>query len=178
MHHFDAAYEMLHGLSSRYEAECEFLRSVAPIISHRRKDADLEKVHSEIVINCERFGLHKTSLIMLCTLSCLYERNDGEEPLIGRKIIKPTDSYSYEDAHNAISDLRALEMLAAINGLNIGCVAFCTRDKHLAALWCGLNISSPKWLDSQFTCSIEPDVSLFPRLSETDVAELVQELND
>jgi hypothetical protein len=92
--HFDAAYEMLRHLSERYEAECEFLLSVAPIIFPRKKDADLKKAHSEIVSNCERFGLRKTSLILICTLSCLYERNDGEEPLIGRKIINPNESYS------------------------------------------------------------------------------------
>ncbi len=131
-----------------------------------------------IIANCEQIGLSKTSLILICTLSCLYERNDGAEPLIGRNIIKPCESYSNEDAHNAISDLRALEMLAAINGLNIGCVSFCTRDKYLAAMWCGLKVSSPKWSGNQFTCSINPDVSLFPRLTKSDVSDLVGELKN
>lgn len=143
-----------------------------------KKGGRFKKSALGIIANCEQIGLSKTSLILICTLSCLYERNDGAEPLIGRNIIKPCESYSNGDAHNAISDLRALEMLAAMNGLNIGCVSFCTRDKYLAAMWCGLKVSSPKWSGNQFTYSINPDVSLFPRLTKSDVSDLVGELKN
>ena len=151
---------------------------MAPIISCRKRGGRFKKSALGIIANCEQIGLSKTSLILICTLSCLYERNDGADPLIGRNIIKPCESYSNEDAHNAISDLRALEMLAAINGLNIGCVSFCTRDKYLAAMWCGLKVSSPKWSSNQFTMQHQSRCFAFPRLTKSDVSDLVGELKN
>lgn len=175
--HFNAAYETLSQLSARYESESAFLISVAPIISQRRKDSDLESAQAEIFALCEKYRLSKNSLAVVAVLSCLYESKDGSEPMIGRHVVKPGDDYSQEDAHNAISDIRALEMLAATNGLNMGCASLCTRDKYLAAMWCGLKISEPYWTGDTFTCSMSPNCTLFPRLSAPKIQILVGKLN-
>jgi hypothetical protein len=175
--YFDAVYEVISRLSERYELESEFLISAAPIISQRKKDSDLQQAQTEILALCEHYRLNRTSLAVIAVLSCLYEPKDGSQPMIGRNVLKPGGTYRKSDAHNAISDLRALEVLAATNGLNLNCASLCTRDKYLAALWCGLHFSELAWKGGSFSCRITPDNTLFPRLSESEMRTLMEKLN-
>lgn len=163
--HYRAAYEIVKGFTLRYEAEVRFLVSVAPMIAERHRDNVLPRVERKICELAVSCGLSLRSFPLITALSCLYEPRDGTEPRIGRGVIKPSRIYSEEQAHNAIADFQALETLVAVNllgGLNS---AFCTRDKYLAALWCGMQISDLGWRGGVMTFSITPIQKLFPRLN-------------
>jgi hypothetical protein len=48
----------------------------------------------------------------------------------------------------AIWDFRSLEYLALANGMGIESFSLCTRDRHMAALWCGLKFNPVKTADA------------------------------
>lgn len=174
--HYQAAYEMVKSVALRYAAEVRFLVGVAPIIAERHRDSVLLHVEQQICELAASTGVTLQSLTLIAALSCLYEPRDGAEPCIGRRVLKPTGAYSEEQAHNAIADLRALEILVAVNSLGGPSVAFCTRDKYLAALWCGMQIANPEWRDGAMTFSTRPTQQLFPRLTLDQYSALLQRL--
>jgi len=176
--HYLAAYEIVQDLASRYEAERAFLMNIAPHITQRSADGKLRILEQRVFSECKSVGLTRISLVILAVLSCLYEKQDGSEPLIGRNVINPTHNYDIGRAHNALSDLRALELLIAVNALNGGGVALCTRDKHLAAFWCCLRIANPQWKNRTLKFDAEFSKDLFPRLTQTELRGLVARLKE
>jgi hypothetical protein len=108
------------------------------------------------------------SLVVLAILSCLYERIDGSGFTAARKIIKPRTTYTRQNAYNALSDLRALEIFVSGLGFQRGPFALCTCDRAIAAFWCGLNAHDHRWENEQFSFTMGLTEDLFPRLGEAD----------
>ncbi len=176
--HYRAAYAIVQDLGSRYEAEQAFLLDIAPHIAERSSYAQLSALEKMVFAACKNAGLSKSSLVVLAALSCLYEKKDGSEPLIGRNIIKPAHNYDLRQTHNALSDLRALEVLIAVNALNGGGAALCTRDKYLAAFWCSLRIANATWQKDIVKSDAGFGEELFPRLNQTQLSALVARLRE
>ena len=176
--HYVAAYEIVQSFALRYEAELKFLLGVAPMIVERHRESALMRTEREMLQVAFVSGVQRESLVTLAALSCLYEPRDGSEPRIGRGILKPSEAYSEELAHNAIADLRALEVLAAVNALYSQSAAFCTRDKYLAAFWCGIQVTHPQWRDGAVTFGITLRRQLFPRLNPEQFVALLERLQD
>lgn len=175
---YQAAYAAIEDLAARYERERMFFSCVAPLLARKRKLVEIGEVEDSIFSLCLNSGLEVFSLPLIAALSCLYEPRQGDEWSIGRKIIKPKKNYDQRRAHNTISDLRALEYLAIANGLGIGSVAFCTRDKALAALWCALKIKPGYWRNGSVSVNISLGAQLFPALSEEEISKLHQRMVD
>jgi hypothetical protein len=171
-----AVLQTLEDSHVRHLAESRFLIEACPYISDRRPYAELQRTEEAILQSARQCELDLFSLPILAVLSCLYERRDGHEPLIGRKVINPRRAYDESRAHNALSDLRALVYLAAASGLGPANLAYCTRDKHLAALWCSLRFAAGRWRANDVEIDLRLGRDLFPRLSEDEIDALFERL--
>ncbi|WP_058767698.1 hypothetical protein [Pseudomonas rhizoryzae] len=117
----------------------QFLCRVAPMlqspVSRRRRPLVWRQV-LEVAQCC---GLPRHTLVVLAAMSIICV-NNGAGP--AKRLIKPSAKYSAEDAHNALADLRALELLCHFYALlpqeNI---MLCTGDKNLALFWAGMRAS-------------------------------------
>jgi hypothetical protein len=176
--HYRAAYETVQDFAERYNGERDFLMEAAPRLFMRNAEPNLMQVEQELLQVASDLGLDKLSLVVIAALSCLYESRSGLEPLIGRNIIKPRRKFSAQQAHNAIADLRALELLVSANALNKPSTALCTRDKYLAAFWCGIQVATPKWQGVRMSFDITVDDQLFPRLDPQELAALWERLKN
>ena len=135
--YLEQLYENVTATAERHAREATFLIQVAPNLHQRVSAARTRQMERTILQAARDGGLSLHSFVVLAALSCLYEPQDGSEPMIGRGVIKPTPTYSTVDAHNALSDLRSLELVALAVGLEGSSIGYCTRDKDLAAFWCG-----------------------------------------
>lgn len=173
---YQAAYSTVEDLTVRYENERAFLVGAASLLARRNKSSELRNVEDNLFSLCSSSGLEVFSLPLIAALSCLYESRDGNEQSIGRRIIKPSEYYDEKRAHNTISDLRALEYLAIANGLGIGSITFCTRDKALAALWCALKMEPGYWKNGGVSINMSLGAQLFPTLGEDEINLLHQRM--
>jgi hypothetical protein len=162
---YKAVYESLQGMSERLKSESEFLRYASALILHRSGDTDLEKNRQDLVRKAKQLGLRWPSLVLVAVFSCLYESRDGSGYLAARRILKPADTYAENDAYNAVSDLRALELYMALRTVDKR-IALATCDLAQAAFWCLLRPSSPGYSRDSVTFSAIFSTELFPRLSQ------------
>jgi hypothetical protein len=165
---FRAAYALINDFANRQQRETDFLIKTAPVVSQRLADSQLKKAQAEILKTAEASSLKMRSLVVLAILSCLYERIDGSGFMAARKIIKPRTTYTRQNAYNALSDLRALEIFVSGLGFQRGPFALCTCDRAIAAFWCGLNAHDHRWENEQFSFTMGLTEDLFPRLGEAD----------
>lgn len=174
---YEQIYENVSSLGARYSQEAKFLMAVCPLISHRVGKGKEVRVEAKISEIAHTLGLEKSSIFLISALSCLYELPSGKSPHIGRSVLNPTPSYTPEQAHNAISDIRSLEFLAAISGLPGASIGLCTGDQHLAALWVALRVSNPRWVGKKFMAIVSPSKRLFPRLDDGGFSALASRFN-
>ncbi|MEH6387154.1 MAG: hypothetical protein V7772_04670 [Pseudomonas profundi] len=117
----------------------QFLCQVAPVlqspISRRRRP----QVWRELLEIAQRCGLPRNTLVVLAALSIACVEN-GAGP--AKRLIKPSSKYSAGDAHNALADLRALELLLHFYArFPQEKIMLCTGDKNLALFWAGMRAS-------------------------------------
>lgn len=171
-----AIYAIVETLAPRRERETAFLLSVAPRIVNRVAKPSARSIEERLLDEAQAAGLLTGSFVVLCVLSCLYERADGAEPMIGRGILKPREDYSQADAYNAIADLQCLEFLAAASALGSGTVGLVTRDRYLTALWCALGIKEQHLGEGGSTIIASPSPDLFPGLIGDEMTELFERM--
>lgn len=170
-------YAVQEALQDRYQAECAFLMETAPLIAERHRDNRLPEIARQVIETAGRFRLKGHSLVVLACLACLYEAKDGARPSSARRVLKPKKTYSAAQAHNAISDLRSLELLASTSAMGQAPVALCTADRGLAAFWCELGVRNPEWTSAHsFRFDFHPDHRLFPRVSAAEWSQLMKDL--
>lgn len=176
--HYKAAYQFLTDLDERHKRESKFLVSVAPAIASPVADSKLRQVESFILQTADDLSLERKSLVVIAVLSCLYQRRDGSGFLTARRIIKPSPNGKYmpENAHNALADLRSLELFISSLGFMHDPFALCTCDKAIALFWCGLASSGYEWKDGKFSFKVTLSEHLFPRLQDSDREELAERL--
>lgn len=140
-----SVYDVQVELQDRYQAECAFLMATAPSIAERHSDDHIRKIELQLLENASRLKLKVRSLVVLACLACLYEAKDGATPSSARAVLKPKQIYDATQAHNAVSDLRSLELLVSTSAIGRETVALCTADRGLATFWCELGVRNPEW---------------------------------
>lgn len=170
------AYQLVHDLNDRYKREQSFLMSIAPLICNTPAKSKLLETEQKILSCARSNNLPNCSLIFIAALSCLYEDPSSTKEQAGRKILKPTPNYTNKAAHNAISDLRALEFIMYSNGMELGNPAFCTRDRYLAYFWCSIQPSRRIKSADPESLSINIKSDLFPRLNEEQLKKLEERI--
>ena len=172
--HYKAAYRLITDLSDRTKKEIAFLVCIAPLIASRVSSCDLSVLQNQILLQAKNCGL-TTTFSVLAALSCLYESNEAFS--VGRKLLKPCTNYTEKDAYNALSDLRAIEIVAVSRAAISEKFFLCTCDKALALLWCGLSPTNAEYMGSNsFTMTVNLNEKLFPRLPRESVVELREKL--
>lgn len=172
---FAALYEIITNVSTRHASEVDFLRAVAPIIREPKTGRALTQARDFILEQAVGLGF-KASFTLLAALSCLYEGNRSGTWVAAKRVIKPKARYTPQQAHNALSDIRALELLAAGSALGGPTLSLCTRDRALAAFWCHLGIKHSSLEGNAFTVVYDLSPQMFPTLSEEERVDLVQRL--
>jgi len=176
--HLHAVYEVCISQAPRMQREIDFLVAVCPVLSSRSPTGKEARLETFIFQEADRLGVSRQSLCCLAALSVLYELRDGNQPRIGRGVLKPKPQYNESFAYSALSDLRALEFLAAGSSLPGPSLGLCTRDKHLAAFWTYLGVHSGTWDGKSFSASYTPKSDLFPRLNEDAFIALFRHIKD
>lgn len=167
-------YQNVVDLHARHSAEVDFLCEIAPEIAERRPRRELVAIRDRILDAAKRRRLG-ASLVLIATLSCLYEGAAEATASAARGVIKPKPRYFPSAAHNAVSDVRALEMLAAGAPLGPETLGLCTADRWLARFWNALEITSATW-NGNDACTVSQRMSsrLFPILTDAQCRDLVE----
>lgn len=167
-------YQNVVDLHARHRAEVEFLCEIAPEVAERRPRRELVGIRDRILDAAQRRALG-ASLVLIATLSCLYEGATKSTASAARGVIKPKSRYSPTAAHNAVSDVRAIEMLAAGAPLGQEILGLCTGDRWLARFWDALGIKSATW-NGNNACTVSQQMTsrLFPILTDAQLRELAE----
>lgn len=161
---------------AKQQKEAAFLRQACPLVTHRVSRSKAAMVERQLIDVAASTGVSLTSFLFFAVLSVLYEPNTGEQPMIGRGVLKPSQDYSDEMAYNALADLRSLEYLAAITWFPGPRTGLCTRDRFLAALWVNMGVHSARWTESAVSMDIHPTEQLLPRLTPAEIGRLMDRL--
>lgn len=173
-----AAFAEVQAIQGRQSREADFLVAICPATlanvvkrEHRRQACE------EILNDLQERRLDPFSLVSLCVMSALYRTVSGGDYSIGQKLLKPTPGYTPQDAYNALSDLRHLEIAAIATGLFLQPPALLTEDTALTALW---TVLRPKGTITAQGCALvlEVDPALFTGLHPRDAERLVQLLRN
>lgn len=174
--HYQAAYTSITDFTERQKKETEFLLYAVPLITVRASTSRLKEYQKKLVNKAKELGLNDRSLVVLATFSCLFDRRDGSGYQVGRRILKPHRNYTDEDAYNALSDLRSVELTICSRAVMRESLTLCTRDRALAAFWCLINPQAVTVENGKFTYSLSFAEDLFPRLSHEELGNFVREL--
>jgi hypothetical protein len=167
------AYTQLQASHTNTPCEIEFLCEIASLLVVPTSDAKVRSVAERILETAARLEVDRQSLAVLIALSCLFEDPRSGTDSIGRKILKPKQTYTAADAYNAICDLRHIELAAFGHAwVTQGQFALCTADKAVASLWCALGIRDlvSTAAGAEYTFDFSPE--LFPRLTEVAIGEM------
>ena len=172
-HAFAAAYALLEEFDRRTESETSFLLQAAPLVACRVCTSERWDAARGIAELADQLGVRRDSIATLATLSCVFEDSHGKVPSIGKKVLKPSLTYTEVDAFNALSDIRHLEVAAAGHAFfGKESFAFCTCDKPLVRLWSAMNphgeVASDGTADLTFSLTEE----LFYKQPEEDLKKL------
>lgn len=174
--HYEAAHTSILAFVERQERETEFLLYAVPLIREKTSPEKLAEYRSKLVTKATELGLNNRSLLAIAVFSCLFERQDGSGYLVGRKILKPKQHYTEQDAYNALCDLRSLELFICSRTIGGKPMSLCTRDRAMAAFWCLINPKSVLWENGSFTYSLEFSNDLFPRLAPAELRAFIRDL--
>jgi hypothetical protein len=171
--HFKAAYTTVLDLSKLQKKEVKFLLHAVPLIINRAPTSKLKQYWQNLANKARELRLNNRSLAVIVAYSCLFERQDGSGCLVGRRILKPRKGYTEQDAYNALSDLRALELFICSCGLEQKPMSLCTCDRAITAFWCLINPHSIMYENGKFTYSVTFSEDLFPRLHSEEIEILM-----
>jgi hypothetical protein len=169
------------------EKKTAFLVEVAPLLAHSVKSSARRALEDRVFAVARGIGLRRTELCVVAALSCIYE--DPQLPgqkvyRPGRSVLKPKQSYSDEQAHNAAADLTSLELLVnSTTMLKDYRGVFFTEDVGLVAFWSALEAREPTVANtrpgkSQTTLTMTLSHALLPSLSEEQRADLAERLQE
>lgn len=172
-HNYRAGYAQLLAFDRRLARESEFLIRVAPLVAMRAPRRSEKEILGEILRIGSSLEIVRGSMVSLSVLSCLYDDVQGEAPSIGRLIIKPKSVYTDQDAYNAISDLRHIEIAAAGQTyFSEGVFSLCTCDRALALFWSALALRGEVTKKDEIEFTFDLCEELFPRLTGQELESL------
>jgi hypothetical protein len=174
---YRAAYQQLEAFDERNGCEISFLQAACPLVAQRvsrREEVDLT---SRVLALAQKCNVSSRSLVLLAALSCVYENIRGTPLSIGRRLLKPRIRYFEQDAFNALSDLRHIE-LAAAGQLYLRNQAFslCTCDRALALMWAALSPRGESRPGGPIDLEFDLTRDLFARLDDAELLALAQRL--
>ena len=176
---YRAGYALLQAADIRSEKEINFLREVAPMIVNRVSRDRECKISADILSIADKHKLFRGGIVTLAALSCVYEDVSGLVKSIGRRLIKPTSTYSEFDAFNALSDFRHIELSAAGQAyFPDDPFCLCTGDRGLAMLWSALIIHGESLHGNSIEFTFDLTTDLFSRLNGLEIQRLKQRLMD
>jgi hypothetical protein len=171
--HYRMAYAQLQAMHAKTPREIEFICEVCPLLVVPTAATNLRSVAERVLATADRLSVDRQSLAVLTALSCLFEDPSSGTWSIGRKILKPKQTYKAADAYNAICDLRHIELAALGHAWMVnGRFALCTSDRAVASLWCALGIRDVVETATGPEFTIDISSELFPRLTETTISEI------
>ncbi|MES2784740.1 MAG: hypothetical protein V4684_04700 [Pseudomonadota bacterium] len=140
--------------------EIAFLKSVMPMLGARPASAKLLSHWLKIVDAARNHELLIGAFPVLAALSALVAQPSMNP---ARRLLKPGPEYSDADAHNALADLNALRLLAAVHGdFPRDKPILLTYDKDLALFWAGLGSKSAEREGAMLHYHLSPHEDLFP----------------
>ena len=146
-----------------FESHTRFLLGVADVIPGPVSRARMETAWRGILLSADRSGVSRRSIVLLAVLSALTSPN-GNGP--ARDLLKLRRGYGATDAYNALSDLRAIEILINLLALYPDQpVQFCTADRPLALFWVGMGIHNPRRTGGGTTVDFDLHPALLPEWS-------------
>ncbi len=175
---FDAAYSLIVDFDRRAARETAFLIEVSPMITQRPSEARLWSTAQEVLQLADRHQIPRHSLPPIAALSCVFEDAHGTVRSIGRALLKPRDNYAEEDAFNALSDIRHVEITATGQALfGPESFAFCTCDRGLARFWSALGLRGERTQREAIEWEFDLSTEIFSRLTEPDIPRLQSEIS-
>lgn len=176
--HYRAAYEQLERFDSRNEREIRFLQTVCPIVAQRIARSSESDAVKSIFEAADAHQVARSSFVVIAVLSCLYEDVHGTIRAVGRQILKPASNYLEATAFNALNDLRHIELTGAGQAHFDGdAFSLCTSDKALALFWSALSVRGAPFGKGATRFTFEVTRDMFFRLSEAELAPLLQLLS-
>lgn len=174
---YTKVYKIVKDSIEKREKQKQFLLDVNSLLYNHISRRNLSEVEIEILNTAKRLDIKLNSLLLLITLSCLYESNDNSYFQVARNILKFSSTFDEKIAFNALSDLIAIELFvgtgAVSNKTESPKFSFCTSDKSIALFGCGLNLRNKIFGADGLTFSISITKELFPVLDDTEREELV-----
>lgn len=152
---------LLGSMRESMERRIQFLCEVVPMLLSPVSTARRQHVVDKVLELAQQYGLPKHTLVVLAALSTVSVKN-GAGP--AKRLIKPSATYCAKDAHNALADLRSLELLICLYSLFPGeNIMLCTGDKNLALFWAGLRASGfALGIDGSVNYTLSPIEALLP----------------
>lgn len=142
------------------ERKQDLLVRLAPRLHTPTSSAKRRLLWDEILATADACGVPRVSLVVLALLSSISIQN-GRSP--AKRMLKLTKGYSTEDAYNALSDLRALELFIGLMALFPDQrLMLCTGDKNLALFWAGIRASDFSVAHEHIEFKLSPVDSLLP----------------
>ena len=164
------ALGLIRDAAESFALKQKFLLKAAPLLASsigRAKRLELFSQLFELALEC---GISTASMLMVTVLSAA-SANQNLNP--AKKLLKPKKQYTKGDAYNALSDLRALDLLiASCTDFPDLRVALLTDDKALALLWSGLQAHSFKRSGSAIRYSINAHRALFSGLADDELKSM------
>jgi len=144
------------------ENKAELLMRLASRLHTPTSSAKRGALWEEILETADACKVPRGSLVVLALMSSISVPK-GRSP--AKKVLKLTDRYSAEDAYNALSDLRALELFIGLMAIfpNEQLVLF-TGDKNLALFWVGICASDFSFSDNRKEFRLSPVDALLPSI--------------
>ncbi|MGV0975102.1 MAG: hypothetical protein ACOYBO_04135 [Azonexus sp.] len=177
--HFHAAYCQLEALSERSARDSQFLVKALSLVHNRVPLGREEPVLDQVLECATHLGVSRKAPVVLAVLSILYEDVHGSLPCIGRKLLKPRQSYSPEDAFNAVNDLRHIEIAALSHAiLPEQAFALCTNDRAIAMFWCALEFRGKAATESLMNLEYAVGKDLWPRLDDGAISQVMKALDE
>ena len=124
-------YKIVKNSIEKNEKQIGFLFEVNSLLYNHISRRNLSEVELEILNIAKRLDIKLNSLLLLITLSCLYESNDNSYFQVARNILKFSSTYDEKIAFNALSDLIAIELF-------VGTGAISNKQNHLSSLFAHL----------------------------------------
>jgi len=166
------ALGILKDTEAAMKAKQAFLLRVAPKVMEQVGRRRQDVVWDEILRTAKELKLSTQSLVVLAVLSAMLVQR-GQNP--AKKLLKPKPptEYTTQDAYNAVSDLRMLELFACYLSLFPSqSFALCTGDKNLALFWAGIQASNFRWIGTFANYKVSPVEDLLPGLSTRQRASI------
>jgi hypothetical protein len=173
---YRTVYAIAENMRKRYESDVAFLIDASEHLQMVAPEGKLRTIEDTLLLISRSLDPKPSLFVVLAALSCLYENSKDSAANIGRNILRPKRDYSESSAHNAISDIRALELLLIFQNLHVRPPIYCTRDKALKDFWVAINSTQVVRSEDGFEFKLEFKKELFPRLTNKECESLIERL--